>query len=115
MAKTRLRSALISSRTQREVLGGNKHWILSVPLVALVLALNFGQILAANELSSWCEELGALETEQARLEKENQALVNDLSRISSLSSIEEKAYQLGMVKATAGGIDYLSADTLAVR
>jgi|GEM_PF-4082810 len=87
-------------------------WLL---LGALLVALNIGKVLYANELSSTCRELGELEADRERLTNENQALRNDLSQLSSLALIKSRAEELGMVRAVEVGVDYLTPALLASR
>lgn len=86
----------------RNLVGSKKAQILGVkiPLFMLLLLAITGlsSVFLAIEISTSGAELAKLESESARLKREKEILTVDLVKASSLSSLGERAEEMGFVK-----------------
>lgn len=63
--------------------------------VIFTLAVLSLELWTVNRLSTYGDRIQSLKEAQSRLELENQVLENTIAQESSLSVLEERAYQLG--------------------
>jgi cell division protein FtsL len=65
-----------------------------------VIALIIAQLVIAHRLATKGEELRQLESQCQRLELANSGLMTEVSKIGSLSRINQEAQELGLVKVS---------------
>ena len=69
-------------------------------IVSFVLVLALTQLAISHQLANTGEEIRQLEQETARLEEENRALIEQTSKLSSLSKISLEAENGGFLRTT---------------
>jgi cell division protein FtsB len=86
--------------------------IINITLAILIVLSIGARIYYMDKSATAGEELAQLTTEIDVIEKENQILQNKYYSLTSLSSISERAQELGYVSAV---VDYYTSPSLASR
>jgi cell division protein FtsL len=77
---------------------GTRKLVFVVVISVLLLALT--QLAISHQLANSGEKIRRFEEETARLEEENRALIEQISKLSSLSKISLQAEKLGFLRTT---------------
>lgn len=86
----------------------NKHFsFLLIVLFIILISLVITQVFLANQLAETGEKIKSLSLKKDSLDRENEKLMEVVTRETSFDEISEKAKKLGLVKLTS--IVYLSA------
>ena len=89
----------------------NLKFVLITNLVFIIL-LGSTQLILANEMSSEGQKIKELEERKILLEGEVQALEKEIAALGSLTRIQRKAEELGLVR-NSQAFEYLSPPKLA--